>query len=56
MHLFDGGWNKIRETIFANQKKLGIMPDNAQLTAVAEGLAGVGFARLGAEETLYQAG
>ena len=32
MHLFDGGWNKIRETIFANQKKLGIMPDNAQLT------------------------
>ena len=26
MHLFDEGWNKIRETIFANQKKLGIMP------------------------------
>ena len=33
MHLFDEGWNKIRETIFANQKKLGIMPANAQLTA-----------------------
>ena len=33
MNLFDGGWNKIRETIFANQKKLGIMPANAQLTA-----------------------
>src|SRR5438094_1391845 len=32
MHLFDGGWNKIRDTIFANQKKLGIMPENAQLT------------------------
>jgi arylsulfatase len=32
MHLFDGGWNKIRETIFANQKRLGIMPPNAQLT------------------------
>jgi arylsulfatase len=32
MHLFDQGWNKIRETIFANQKKLGIMPSNAQLT------------------------
>src|SRR5206468_4513963 len=32
MHLFDGGWNKLRETIFANQKKLGIMPANAQLT------------------------
>ena len=33
MHLFDQGWNKIRETIFANQKRLGIMPENAQLTS-----------------------
>ncbi len=32
MHLFDQGWNKLRETIFANQKRLGIMPANAQLT------------------------
>ena len=32
MHLFDGGWNKLRETIFANQKRLGIMPENAKLT------------------------
>ena len=32
-HLFDGGWNKLRDTIFANQKRLGIMPANAQLTA-----------------------
>ncbi|MDW6022878.1 arylsulfatase [Mesorhizobium sp. BAC0120] len=32
MHLFDEGWNKVRETIFANQKRLGIMPENAQLT------------------------
>lgn len=32
MHLFDDGWNKLRETIFANQKRLGIMPQNAQLT------------------------
>ena len=31
-HLFDGGWNKLRETIFANQKRLGIMPANAKLT------------------------
>ena len=23
MHLFDQGWNQLRETIFANQKKLG---------------------------------
>ena len=29
MHLFDEGWNKLRETIFANQKRLGIMPANA---------------------------
>jgi arylsulfatase A-like enzyme len=32
MHLFDDGWNKVRDTIFANQKRLGIMPPNAQLT------------------------
>src|SRR5271157_1346303 len=32
MHLFDGGWNKLRETIFANQKRLGIIPANTQLT------------------------
>ena len=31
-HLFDGGWNKLRDTIFANQKRLGIMPANAKLT------------------------
>jgi arylsulfatase len=32
MHLFDGGWNKLRDTIFANQKKLGVIPQDAQLT------------------------
>jgi arylsulfatase len=32
MHLFDDGWNKLRETIFANQKKLGIVPETAELT------------------------
>lgn len=32
MHLFDQGWNKLREQIFANQKKLGVIPQNAQLT------------------------
>ena len=31
MHLFDGGWNKLRETIFANQKKLGVIPQNTTL-------------------------
>jgi arylsulfatase A-like enzyme len=32
MHLFDQGWNKVRETIFANQKRLGLMPADAKLT------------------------
>jgi arylsulfatase len=32
MHLFDGGWNKLRDTIFANQKRLGVIPANADLT------------------------
>ncbi len=32
MHLFDEGWNKLRETIFANQKRLGVIPANAKLT------------------------
>lgn len=29
---FHMGWNKLREEIFANQKKLGVIPPNAQLT------------------------
>jgi arylsulfatase len=32
MHLFDNGWDILRETIFANQKRLGIIPANAELT------------------------
>ena len=32
-HLFDEGWNKLRDPIFANQKRLGIMPEDAKLTA-----------------------
>jgi len=32
LHLFDEGWNKLRETIFANQKRLGVIPQNAKLT------------------------
>ncbi len=32
MHLFDKGWNALRDQIFANQKKLGVIPQNAQLT------------------------
>jgi arylsulfatase A-like enzyme len=29
---FDTGWNKMREQIFTNQKKLGVIPPNTQLT------------------------
>lgn len=32
MHLFDQGWNKLREQIFTNQKKLGVIPAEAKLT------------------------
>ena len=32
MHLFDDGWNKLREKIFENQKRLGVIPQNAKLT------------------------
>lgn len=32
MHLFDQGWNKLREQIFANQKRLGVIPQTAKLT------------------------
>jgi len=32
LHLFDKGWNKLREQIFENQKKLGVIPANAKLT------------------------
>ena len=32
MHLFDKGWNKLRDQIFANQKKLGVIPQDAKLT------------------------
>jgi arylsulfatase A-like enzyme len=41
MHLFDGGWNKVRETIFANQKRLGIMPETAKLTPWPQGEKGL---------------
>jgi arylsulfatase len=32
MHLFDEGWNKLRDTIFENQKRLGVIPPDAKLT------------------------
>jgi arylsulfatase len=32
LHLFDKGWNAVRDQIFANQKRLGVIPADAQLT------------------------
>jgi arylsulfatase len=32
MHLFDRGWNALRDQIFANQKRIGVIPQDAQLT------------------------
>ena len=31
MHLFDEGYNKLRDQIFENQKKLGVIPQDTQL-------------------------
>ena len=31
MHLFDDGWNKLRERIFENQKRLGVIPADTKL-------------------------
>ena len=32
LHLFDNGWNNLRDTIFANQKRLGVIPQDTKLT------------------------
>ena len=31
MHLFDDGWNKLRDRIFENQKRLGVIPADTRL-------------------------
>ena len=46
MHLFDKGWEKLRDTIFENQKKLGVIPADTQLTAWPDGQAEFGGAKL----------
>ncbi len=38
MRLFDDGWNKLRETIFENQKTLGVIPADAKMTPWPEDL------------------
>ena len=46
MHLFDDGYEKLRETIFNNQKRLGVIPAGTQLTPWPEGQAAFGGASL----------
>jgi arylsulfatase len=38
LYLFDKGWNALRDTIFANQQKLGVIPRDAKLTPWPEKL------------------
>jgi arylsulfatase len=49
MHLFDKGWNALREQIFANQKRLGVIPQDAKLTPWPDTLL-KNWDTLGAEE------
>ena len=46
MHLFDNGWEKLRQTIFENQKKLGVIAADTQLTPWPDGQAEFGGAKL----------
>ena len=52
MHLFDEGWNTLRETIFANQKKLGVIPPETQLTDWPDGQPEFGGTKLASWDTL----
>ncbi len=51
-HLFDKGWNELREQIFANQKRLGVVPPNTQLTPWPDGQPEYGGAKLAKWDTL----
>ncbi len=43
---FDMGWEKLREQIFENQKRLGVIPQNTTLTPWPDGQAELGGAKL----------
>ena len=43
---FDMGYEKLRDVIFANQKQLGVIPPNTQLTPWPDGQAAYGGAKL----------
>ena len=61
---FDMGWEKLREQIFANQKRLGVIPEGTQLTPWPDGrrpdtvreAAAVGFALAATEKTVRPRG
>ena len=52
MHLFDKGWNDLRDQIFANQKRLGVIPPNTRLTPWPDGQPEYGGAKLAKWDTL----
>ncbi len=52
---FDMGWEKMREQIFENQKKLGVIPQNTTLTPWPDGQAELGGAKLPKWDSLSDA-
>ncbi|WP_413903906.1 hypothetical protein [Candidatus Skiveiella danica] len=55
MKLFDGGYEKLREQIFANQKKLGVIPKDTQLGPWPSQMLSLGPAQRRREEAVHQA-
>ena len=56
MHLFDKGWNALRDQIFANQKTVGVIPQDAKLTPWPDDVEALGYAvRRGEEAFIRQA-
>jgi arylsulfatase A-like enzyme len=49
---FDMGWNELREQIFANQKRLGVIPTSTTLTPWPDGQPEYGGAKLRKWDTL----
>ena len=57
MHLFDDGWNKLREKIFENQKRLGVIPAGHAVGALADRChQELGRLLTGREKALHPAG
>ena len=52
---FDMGWEKLREQIFENQKRLGVIPPNTMLTPWPDGQAEYGGAKLPKWDSLSEA-